>query len=107
MRYMRFVPVVLLGLSLAAFAQKPPSKNTEGPGKNTEQGFASGGKVEMHLSAGDYEILGTDAAKYRDTSTGPNADQVNIFVETQNASGQISVRSNHSDNLHIRIELPK
>lgn len=107
MRYMRFLPIALLCLSLAGFAQQPTRKNVDQQGKNTEQSFPSGGKLEMQLSAGDYEIVGADAARIRVTSTGAEADQVKVSVEIQNASGRISVKTNHSNNIHVRIELPK
>src|SRR5436305_13159919 len=105
MRDMRLVPIILFSLSFAGFAQQPSDKNTEPQpsGANTEQSFASAGKVEMHLRGGDYEIVGTDASTIRVTSTGPNADQVKVSVAIQNSSARISGIPNHSDNLHVHI----
>jgi len=105
----RFVLTLLLSLSLAGFAQQSSSKNAEArqSGKNTEQNFASGGKVEMHLNAGDYEIVGTDASKIRVTYTADQGNQVNVSTETHNTSAKLTVEAQSSNNLHVRIELPK
>ena len=108
MRDIKLLPTVLLCLSLAAFAQQARTKITEHQSTTkSEQSFASGGKVEMHLGGGDYEIVGTDANTIRVTAAGRNADQVKVSLGIENASARISVQPNHSDNLHIRIELPK
>jgi hypothetical protein len=106
--FKQLLPTVLLCLSLVSFAQQPATKSPEQPSsKNTEQSFASGGKVEMHLSGGDYEIVGIDANSIRVSSTGRNADQVKVSLGIENTSARISVQPKHSDNLHIRIEVPK
>jgi hypothetical protein len=108
MRNIKLLALVGLCLALAAFAQQPPSKNTEAQSSTkSEQSFASGGKVEMHLGGGDYEIVGTSANTIRVTSTGRNADLVKVSLGIENASARISVEPKHSDDLHIRIELPK
>src|SRR5437588_4930417 len=100
MRNIRFVPIVLLSLALVASAQRQS-------GKNTEQNFAPGGKVEMHLTAGDYEIIGTDASKIHVTYTADQGDEVTVSTETHNGSAKLTVESRSSNNLHVRIELPK
>jgi hypothetical protein len=108
MRDLRLLPAVALCLSLAALAQQSPNKNADQPSTTkSEQSFASGGRVEMHLSGGDYEILGTDANTIRVSSTGRNAEQVKVSISIENATARISVDPKHSNDVHVRIEVPK
>ena len=61
----------------------------------------------MHLSAGAYDVVGTDRPKVRVTFTSNHPDdRVNVGLNIDGTKGTLKV-DGPRDNFHVRIELPK
>lgn len=92
--------VVALGISsLPAAAQ-----NTQ------QQSFVSGGRVNIHLEAGDYKIQPSADNQLRVTWYGDSVEhpRVKVTIDAAGSSAQIRVKNtpNNNSNFHATIEVP-
>jgi hypothetical protein len=87
-------------------AETQPQSQAEGPGKVTEKPFASGGKIEMQLSAGGYTVRPGDGNAIRVTLSG-NAGATKVDVTTGEAQASVSVKETPSNNFQATIDVPK
>jgi hypothetical protein len=92
----------LLLVSLAVLGQTPDSK------PNYEQNFAPGGHLKLDLTAGDYTIRGTDAAKIRVFVTARDPEKikdVKFTTASAGANGKLKISGPHN-NIQYLVELP-
>ena len=74
--------------------------------KSAEKAFVSGGKVDIHLDAGDYEVRAAADNHVRVTMTGRTGNAtVDVAVDGKHAD--VTVRSTSRTNFKCVIEVPK
>jgi hypothetical protein len=83
-----------------------PQSQVEGPAKVTEKPFASGGKIEMQLSAGGYTVRPGDGNTIRVT-LGGNMGAAKVDVTTGDAQASVSVKETPNNNFQATIDVPR
>jgi len=94
----------LLFASSALFAQKRPNEAV------VQQKFLSGGKVSMHLEAGDYTISGSESSEivitYR-ADTEEKLKKVRVDIKADGSGADVSVHNTPHNDFHALIEVPR
>ena len=73
--------------------------------KSADKAFVSGGKVDIHLEAGDYEVRAGSDNHVRATITG-NTGNVTVDVAVDGKHADVFVRNTPHSNFHCVIEVP-
>lgn len=84
---------VLIPLQLRAQANAP------------EKAFVSGGRIEMHLEGGDYEVRPSATNHIRVTLSG-NVGNAKVALNTNGTHADLSVTDTPHNNFHAVIEVP-
>jgi hypothetical protein len=84
----------------------PPQSQADGPAKVTEKPFASGGKIEMQLNAGDYTVRPGDGDAVRVT-LGGNMGTAKVDITTGGTQANVSVKETPHNNFQATIEVPR
>ena len=71
----------------------------------TEKAFVSGGRIDMQLEGGDYEVRSTAGNNIRVTLSG-NAGNAKVAVNTNGTHADIQVTDTPHNNFHATIEVP-
>jgi DUF4097 and DUF4098 domain-containing protein YvlB len=76
--------------------------------KTEDKAFVSGGKVDIHLEAGDYEVRASRDNHIRVTLTGDRRDTV-VETVVNGTHADVTVRNvpRFNNTLHVVIEVPK
>lgn len=74
--------------------------------KNADKAFVSGGKVDVHLDAGDYEVRAGADNHIRVTMTGKTGDAT-VDVATNGSHADVTVKNTSHTNFRCVIEVPK
>ena len=76
--------------------------------KVTDKAFVSGGKVDIHLEAGEYDVKASSDNHVRVTMTGDMGNTV-ADVVINGAHADVAVRNtpSHSNHFHVVVEVPK
>ena len=93
-----FVLVLLAtfcGTAILAWAQKSP----------TEKPFVSGGRIDMQLEGGDYEVRPGAGNTIRVTLSG-NTGNAKVAVNTNGTHADIQIKDTPHNNFHATIEVP-
>jgi hypothetical protein len=99
MRSFIFSAVAIMGLFLAGFVQAQTSYSP------VEKDFVSGGKVEMTLESGDYEVR--PSSDNRIHVRWNEADKrVAVKLTTNGKSADLRVENTPNGHFHARIEVP-
>lgn len=98
----RAITVAVVAASLAVAAPAFAQTRTE------DRAFVSGGKVDIHLAAGDYEVRASRDNHVRVTLTGDRRNTV-VDLVINGTHADVTVRNTPSVNntLHCVIEVPK
>lgn len=76
--------------------------------KVTDKAFVSGGKLDLHLEAGDYEVKASRDNHVRVTLSGDMGNTVaDVVINGTHADVNVHNTPNHSNNFHVAIEIPK
>src|ERR1041384_5471075 len=76
--------------------------------KVTDKSFVSGGKVDIHLEAGDYEVKASSDNHVRVTLSGDMGKTVaDVLINGTHADVNVHNTPNHSEHFHVVIEVPK
>src|ERR1041384_8322818 len=76
--------------------------------KVEDKAFVSGGKVDIHLEAGDYEVRASRDNHVRVTLSGDMGNTVaDVVVKDRNADVVVRKTPNSSKTFHVVIEVPK
>jgi hypothetical protein len=76
--------------------------------KVTDKAFVSGGKVDIHLEAGDYEVKASGDNHVRVTLSGDMGNTVaDVVINAAHAGVNVHNTPNHSNHFHVVIEVPK
>jgi hypothetical protein len=94
----------LLIATMASFAQKHPNEAV------AQQKFLSGGKINMHLEAGDYTIAGSESSDivvtYR-AATGEKLKKVQVEIKVDTSEAELSVHNTPHNDFNALIEVPR
>jgi hypothetical protein len=74
--------------------------------KTADKPFAAGGKVDVHLDAGDYEVRAAPDNHVRVTMTG-NTGSATVEVAVAGAHADVTVKGTSHTNFKCVIEVPK
>ena len=74
--------------------------------KTADKAFVTGGKVDVHLDAGDYEVRAAPDNHVRVTMTG-NTGSATVDVAIAGAHADVTVKGTSHTNFKCVIELPK
>ncbi len=74
-------------------------------GNPTEKPFVSGGRIDMQLEGGDYEVRPASGNTIRVTLSG-NTGNAKVAVNTNGTHADISVKDTPHNNFHATIEVP-
>ena len=74
--------------------------------KSADKAFVSGGKVDIHLDAGDYEVRAASDNHVRVTMTG-NTGNATVDVTVAGTHADVSVRNTPHSNFHCVVEVPR
>jgi hypothetical protein len=99
MRSFTFSAVAVITLFLSSFAYAQASHSP------VEKDFASGGKVEMTLESGDYEVRPSSDNRIHVRWNEANKS-VRVKVEANGKSADLRVENTPHDNFHATIEIP-
>ncbi len=71
----------------------------------TEKPFVSGGRIEMHLDGGDYEVRAGATNRIRVTLSG-NTAGAKVVLNTNGTHADLAVTNTPHNNFHALIEVP-
>jgi hypothetical protein len=74
--------------------------------KSADRAFVSGGKVDVHLDAGDYEVRAGSDNHVRVTMTG-NTGNATVDVTVAGTHADVTVRNTPHSNFHCVVEVPQ
>jgi hypothetical protein len=74
--------------------------------KSADKAFVAGGKVDIHLDAGDYEVRAASDNHVRVTLTG-NTGNATVDVAVDGKHADVSVRNTPHSNFHCVVEVPR
>jgi len=74
--------------------------------KSADKAFVSGGKVDIHLDAGDYDIRAAADNRVRVTMTG-NTGSASVDVTVAGTHADVTVKNTPHTSFHCVIEVPK
>jgi hypothetical protein len=92
---------------MAALVGSPAAQSSDA-GRTLERQFASGGRISMSLSAGEYEIVGSPDGRIRldwDVEDRDRLDEVRNTVDIRGADAKVST-DGPSNNFQVRIQVP-
>jgi len=95
-----FVTILVAGFCASAFLQAQTKANT------TEKPFASGGKIDMQLAGGSYEIRPAAGNHVRVTLSG-NTGNAKVDLTTSGTHADVNVKDTPRNNFQATIEVPK
>ncbi len=74
--------------------------------KTADKPFVSGGKIDVHLDAGDYEVRAGAGNHVRVTMSG-NSGNATVAVDISGSHADVTVTNTTHTNFHCVIEVPK
>jgi hypothetical protein len=95
-----------LATALVIFAGALAVPAAEAQTKSADKAFVSGGKVDIHLDAGDYEVRAAQDNHVRVMMTG-NTGSSTVDVAVDGSHADVTVRSTWHTNFKCVIEVPK
>ncbi|HLK51356.1 MAG TPA: hypothetical protein VKT49_24610 [Bryobacteraceae bacterium] len=76
------------------------------PVVKAEKDFASGGRIEMELDAGDYQVHAADGDRIRVSFSG-NSDGATADLSNTGPRATLAIKNTPHNNFHATIEVPK
>lgn len=95
-----FVTILVAGFCASTFLQAQTKANP------AEKPFASGGKIDMQLSGGSYEIRPAASNHIRVTLSG-NTGNAKVDLTTSGTHADVKVRDTPGNNFQATIEVPR
>ena len=93
----------IIGVVICAVAAPAQAQDQS---KSADRTFVSGGKVDVHLDAGDYEVRAAADNHVRVMLTG-NTGNATVAVDIAGPHADVTVRNTSRTNFHCVIEVPK
>ena len=97
---------IAAAMFLAALSMMPISLGAQSMGSPAEKDFVSGGKVEMTLESGDYNIHASSDNRIHVRWNEASAKGVRVKLTTNGKSADLRVENTPHDNFHAIIEVP-
>jgi len=95
------IPMKVAFLTLAALALCLPVL-----AQDTEKLFVSGGKIDLQLESGGYEIQPSGDNRIHITCSGPRSEQAKVAINTNGNHADLRVSNTPHNNFHATIEIP-
>ncbi|MBZ5522583.1 MAG: DUF4097 domain-containing protein [Acidobacteriia bacterium] len=73
---------------------------------SAEKAFLSGGRIELQLEAGDYEVKPSADNTIRVNCSGTDSGQVRVTVNINGSHADVHVANTPNNNFHTTIEIP-
>jgi hypothetical protein len=106
MRQLVFGVIVAVGVGVAACGHLAETSDAgDDRGVSTEKPFAAGGRIELHLSGGSYDVR-TGGDRVRVQTHGHTGD-AKVDVATDGAAANVTVSNTPHNNFHATIDIPK
>src|SRR5258708_4392733 len=74
--------------------------------QDTERHFVSGGKIDLQLESGGYEIQPSGDNRIHITCSGPRSEQAKVVINTNGNHADLRVSNPPHNNFHATIEVP-
>ena len=97
---------IAAAMFLASLAIMPVGLRAQATGSPVEKDFVSGGKVEMTLESGDYNIRASSDNRIHVRWNEASARGVRVKLTTNGKSADLRVENTPRDNFHATIEVP-
>jgi hypothetical protein len=98
--------LLLAGISLMPMSLVTQSLFAQSSGSPAEKDFVSGGKVEMTLESGDYEIRASADNRIHVRWNEASSKSVRVRITTNGKSADVRVENTPNNNFHATIEVP-
>jgi hypothetical protein len=95
------VALAITGFGIAAVFPSPLRAQASA----TEKAFVTGGRIEMHLDGGDYEVRPSATNRIRVTLSG-NTGNAKVVLNTNGTHADLAVTNTPHNNFHAVIEVP-
>jgi hypothetical protein len=73
---------------------------------SADKSFISGGKIDIHLESGDYQIKPSSDNNIHVTWSGPRTERVRVTINTNGSHADLQVANTPDNNFHATIEVP-
>jgi len=98
--------LAIMAAVLLAMSAKPLSLGAQSTGSPAEKDFVSGGRVEMTLESGDYNIRASSDNRIHVRWNEASAKGVRVKLTTNGKSAELRVENTPHNNFHATIEVP-
>jgi hypothetical protein len=98
--------LLLAGISLMPMSLVTQSLFAQSSGSPAEKDFVSGGKVEMTLESGDYDIRASADNRIHVRWNEASSKGVRVRITTNGKSADVRVENTPNNNFHAIIEVP-
>ena len=98
--------VIAATMFLAILSMMPMNLIAQSTGSPTEKDFVSGGRVEITLESGDYNIRASSDNRIHVRWNEASARGVRVKLTTNGKSADVRVENTPHDNFHATIEVP-
>jgi DUF4097 and DUF4098 domain-containing protein YvlB len=97
---------IAAAMFLATMSIMPMSLVAQSTGSPAEKDFVSGGKIEMTLESGDYNIRASSDNRIHVRWNEASAKGVRVKLTTNGKSANLRVENTPNNNFHATIEVP-
>jgi len=98
--------LAIMAAVFLAMSAKPLSLGAQSTGSPAEKDFVSGGRVEMTLESGDYNIRASSDNRIHVRWNEASAKGVRVKLTTNGKSAELRVENTPHNNFHATIEVP-
>jgi len=98
--------IAIMAAVFLAMSGKPLSLGAQSTGSPAEKDFVSGGRVEMTLESGDYNIRASSDNRIHVRWNEASAKGVRVKLTTNGKSAELRVENTPHNNFHATIEVP-
>ena len=98
--------LVLAGILLMPMSLATQNLFAQSSGSPAEKDFVSGGKVEMTLESGDYDIRASADNRIHVRWNEASSKGVRVRISTNGKSADVRVENTPNNNFHATIEVP-
>lgn len=98
--------MVLTTLSMSPVSLVAPALFAQSTGSPAEKDFVSGGRIEITLESGDYNIRASSDNRIRVRWNEASAKGVRVKLTTNGKSADLRVEDTPNNNFHATVEVP-
>jgi len=98
--------IFLASLTMTPMSLRAPALFAQSTGSPAEKDFVSGGRVQMTLESGDYNIRASSDNRIHVRWNEASAKGVRVKITTTGKSADVRVENTPNNNFHATIEVP-